>query len=108
MSKTCTPPTRPPTGLESSVLKPSTARSKTSRPTKSTAHDWIIKSRDRTQPGMIIQVCLPTPRPYFLPSSVTAQLFCRIACQVSWKLLHGLFCEPERVILPKTHLRPHS
>src|SRR5215213_4492402 len=43
-SKTCTPPTRPPTGLESSVLRPS-------RPTRSTSHDWIIQSHDLTQPA---------------------------------------------------------
>src|SRR5215212_5219198 len=50
-SKTCTPPTRPPTGLESSVLRPSTARSRTSRPTRSTSHDWIIQSHYLTQPA---------------------------------------------------------
>ena len=37
--------------LESSGLKPSTVRSKTSKPTRSTAHDWIIQSRDLTQPA---------------------------------------------------------
>jgi hypothetical protein len=46
-----TPPTRPLTGLECSVLMPSTARSKMLRPTKSTAHDWIIQIRDLNQPA---------------------------------------------------------
>jgi hypothetical protein len=38
-----------PTGLGSSMPKPSTARSETSRSTRSTAHDWIIQSRELTQ-----------------------------------------------------------
>ena len=52
-SNRCTPPMRPPTGFESSVLKPSKGRSKTLRPTRSTAHDWIIHYRDRARDGRV-------------------------------------------------------
>src|SRR5829696_1862359 len=89
---------RPPTGLESSVPKPSTARSKTSKPTKSTAHDWIIQSRDRTQPGMND---VGDGRQY-------TTLHSKITCHESGKPLCGSFSEPERDILPKTHSRPRS
>src|SRR5215217_5158413 len=97
----CTPPMRPPTGFESSVLKPSTARSRTSRPTKSTAHDCIIQSRDLTQHA--------TNDPGGVP------ILSKIACQVLWKPLRGSFSEREsdtsedapNMTLP-THRRPQQ
>src|SRR5215210_2613555 len=48
-SKIYTPPTRPPTGFVSSVLRPHKERSQTSRSTRSTSHDWIIHDLDRTR-----------------------------------------------------------
>src|SRR5215208_5269075 len=50
MSRRCTPPTRPRTGFESSAQKRSTARSRTSTPTKSISHSLRIHDRE-SRPG---------------------------------------------------------
>src|SRR5918998_1961735 len=50
----------------------------------------------------------PTPRPSLLASSVTTQLHSITVFRALRRALPGSFSEPESVILPKTHLRPHS